>query len=106
MTIEEYAALNVHERALEEGKKYASQHGCSIEEEMAYGRGYKTGYMCGAKEFADKAVTWLRDRINIPYDVAADENGEPLADSYIDYAKKRLDTANEIIEEFKKYLMN
>lgn len=78
MTIEEYAALNVHERALEEGKEYANHHGCSIEEEMAYGRGYKTGYMCSAKEFTDKAVTWLRDRINIPYDVATTENGEPV----------------------------
>ena len=104
MTIEESAALNIHKRAIKAGEDYAKSHGQSIVEEVAYGRGYKSGYMLGAKEFSDKAVTWLRDRINIPYDVQTNEDGEPMADSYIDYAKKRLEVANEIIEEFLKFM--
>ena len=55
-----------------------------------------------AKEFSEKAVKWLRDRVNISYDVETNEDGEPMADSYIDYAKKRLEAANEIIKEFIK----
>jgi hypothetical protein len=46
----------------------------------------------------------LRDRINIPYSVETNEDGEPLADSYIEYAKKRLEAANKIIEEFIKVM--
>lgn len=100
--IEESAALNIHERALKAGEDYAKSHGHTIVEEVAYGRGYKSGYMLGAKEFSEKAVNWLRDRVNIPYEVETNEDGEPMADSYIDYAKKRLEAANEIIEEFIK----
>jgi len=105
MTIEESAALNIHKRAIKAGEDYAKSHGQSIVEEVAYGRGYKSGYMLGAKEFSEKAVKWLRDRVNIPYDVQTNEDGEPMADSYIDYAKKRLEAANEIIEEFLKFMM-
>lgn len=105
MTIEESAALKIHDTAIKEGEKYAQEHGHSINEEVAYGRGYKSGYMCGAKEFTEKAINWLRDRVNIPYTVETNEDGEPLADSYIDYAKKRLEAANEIIEEFIKSMM-
>jgi hypothetical protein len=104
MTIEESAALNIHKRAIKAGEDYAKSHGQSIVEEVAYGRGYKSGYILGAKEFSEKAVTWLRDRVNIPYDVETNEDGEPMAGSYIDYAKKRLEAANEIIEEFLKFM--
>lgn len=103
--IEESAAIKIHERAIQAGEDYAKSHGQSMIEEVAYGRGYKAGYMLGVKEFSEKAVTWLRDRVNIPYDVETNEDGEPMADSYIDYAKKRLETANEIIEEFLRSMM-
>ena len=102
--IEESAALKIHSTALKEGEKYAQEHSHSIIEEVAYGRGYKSGYMCGAKEFTEKAINWLRERVNIPYDVETNEDGEPLAGSYIDYAKKRLEVANEIIDEFLKFM--
>lgn len=104
MTIEESAALKIHNTAINEGEKYAQEHGHSIVEEVAYGRGYKSGYMCGAKEFTEKAINWLKERVNIPYDVETNEEGEPLAGSYIDYAKKRLEAANEIIDEFLKFM--
>ena len=100
--IEESAALNIHKRALKEGEDYAKSHGQSNVEEVAYGRGFKSGYILGAKEFSEKAINWLRERINIPYDVKTNDDGEPMADSYIDYAKKRLEAAEEIISEFKK----
>jgi len=101
-TVEESAALRVHERALTEGTNYAKTHGQSLFEEVAYGRGYKSGYMAGAVEMYEKVCDWLRERVNIPYTVETNEDGEPLAKSYIDYSKKRLDAANEIIAEFTK----
>lgn len=104
--IEEYAALQVHERALNAAEEYSKTHSHSIVEEVAYGHGFKSGYMLGVKEFTEKAKDWLRDRVDIPYDVDTNEDGEPLAKSYIDYAKKRLEVANEIIEEFIKAMVN
>lgn len=102
--VEENAALTIHYRAHEEAEKYAQSCCPSIFAKVAYGRGYKAGYMCGAKEFTEKAINWLRDRVNIPYDVETNEDGEPLAGSYIDYAKKRLEVTNEIIDEFLKFM--
>lgn len=64
--------------------------------------GYKEGYEHGEKDTIERAIKWLMDRVNIPCDVETNEEGEPLADSYIDYAKKRLEAANEIAEDFRK----
>ena len=41
--IEEYAALQIHERALNAAEEYSNTHGHSIVEEVAYGRGFKSG---------------------------------------------------------------
>lgn len=59
------------------------------------------GYDLGEEDTIERAVAWLKDRINIPQEVAVNEDREPYADSYIAYAKKRLEVANAIIEEFK-----
>ena len=104
--IEEYAASKIHERSLNAAEEYSKTHGHSIVEEVAYGRGFKSGYMLGAKEFTEKAKAWLRNRVDIPYDADTDEDGQPLAKIYIDYAKKRIETPNEIIEEFIKAMLN
>lgn len=103
--IEEYAALKIHTRALEEGEKYSQSHGHSIVEDVAYGRGYKAGYMLGSREMYDKAEQWLKDRINIDQNVKTNDDGEPMADSYIDYAMKRLEAANEIAKQFKQSMI-
>ena len=102
MSIEERAALNIHDRAIKAGEEYARSHGNSILEEAVYGRGYKAGYMLGASEMFEKAKKWLIDHINIDQAVETNKDGEPMAASYIDYAKKRLEIANEIAAEFQK----
>ena len=63
---------------------------------------YRAGYEQAEKDTIKRAIKWLMDRVNIPYDVETNEDGEPLADSYIDYAKKRLEAANEIADDFRK----
>ena len=67
MTTEEKAALKIHNTALEEGKKYADHHGQSIIEEVAYGRGFKSGYMKGAvdkeEEIIEKAAEWIKKNL-------------------------------------------
>lgn len=60
------------------------------------------GYEQAEKDTIERAVEWLINRIDIPCSVVTNENGEPLADSYIDYAKKRLEAANEIVDDFRK----
>ena len=64
--------------------------------------GFLGGYDLGEEDTIERAAAWLKDRINIPKEVAVTEDGEPYADSYIAYAKERLEVANAIIEEFKK----
>lgn len=51
-----------------------------------------------------KAKEWFIEHVNIPQDVATNEDGEPLADSYINYAKERFNAANEMFENFKNYI--
>ena len=63
-TIEEAAALKIHHRAITAGENYANEHGHSIIEEVAYGRGYKSGYMQGSKEMYDKMCEWLSMILN------------------------------------------
>ena len=43
-----------------------------------------------------RAYQWLKDHVQIPYNVETDEHGSPLAESFIDHAKKRCEIAHEI----------
>lgn len=61
--IEEAAALRIHSRAHTAGENYAQSHGQSIIEEVAYGRGYKSGYMVGCREMYDKMTDWLKKNV-------------------------------------------
>ena len=61
--------------------------------------------MLGSREMYDKAEQWLKDRINIDQNVETNEDGEPMARSYIDYAMKRLEAANEIAKQFKQSMI-
>ena len=67
MNREEKAAIKIHDTAIKEGEKYASNHGHSMIEEVAYGRGFKSGYMRGAveteKEIIDKTVEWIKKNV-------------------------------------------
>ena len=53
----------------------------------------------------EKARKWFIEHTNISQEVDINEDGEPMADSYIKYAKARLDAANEIFENFKNYII-
>lgn len=61
-------------------------------------------YREAEKEILDKAAQWFKDHINIDQEVETTENGEPLALSYIAYAKARLEEAQRIIDEFTQYV--
>lgn len=66
-------ATKIHERALSEGLNYAKTHGHTIVEEVAYGRGFKSGCITGY-ELAEKdlALTWedIRTIFSILYETA------------------------------------
>ena len=57
------------------------------------------------KELLDHACRWLHERVNIPEEVETNEDGEPLASSYIDYAKKRCEAADEVVKEFREQMI-
>lgn len=54
--------------------------------------------------FFEKAKQWFIEHTNISYEVETNKNGEPIASSYIDFAKKRLDAANEFFDSFKAFM--
>ena len=71
---------------------------------------YEAPYRTGAIEytrtnaFIEKARKWFIEHTNISQEIETNEDGEPLADSYIKYAKARLDAVNEVFENFKTYM--
>lgn len=65
--IEQAAALRIHGRAMTAGENYAQEHGQSIYEEVAYGRGYKAGYMVGCREMYDKMTAWLKKNVRVTH---------------------------------------
>ena len=58
------------------------------------------------EEVIEKVCNYIRERIDIPQKVDCSESGEPFAVSYIDYAEKRLEMANKIIEDLKQAIRN
>ena len=58
------AAGKIHNHALLEAKTYAISHGQSLVEEVAYGRGFKSGFIEGyeraEKDTIERAIEWLK----------------------------------------------
>ena len=54
--------------------------------------------------FIEKAKKWFIEHTNISQEIETNEDGEPLADSYLKYAELRLNAANEIFADFEKYM--
>ena len=64
----EQAAANVHNVALREAHEYATSHGGSAIEEVAFGRGYKIAYIKGyeqaERDTLDRVCEWLEKNIS------------------------------------------
>lgn len=95
MTIEESAALKINSTALKEGEKYAQEHGHSIIEGVAYGHGYKSGYMKGsvdmAKEMIDKAIKILQEKAEDHIWYSEIDRDCGLDDEFYDEFKKAME---------------
>lgn len=65
MTRAEEATQRIHNRAILEAKKYSNSHGGSITEEVAYGRGFKAGFIEGyevaEKDVKDALLEWAKE---------------------------------------------
>lgn len=58
--------------------------------------------MVNKQEFIDKACEWLKFHISIPYEGGTTENGDTPAKECLDWAKKRLEVAEEFCNDFRK----
>ena len=68
---------------------------------IALNRGIaERAYDQGVKDTLERVCQFLRDSVTIDKKVETNENGEPLAASYIDYAMERLKAANMVVDEF------
>ena len=61
-------------------------------------------YKDAEDEIISRAAQWLMDHVGVPGEVETTEDGEPLAESFIEHAKRRIEVANEIIEDFKNFM--
>jgi hypothetical protein len=50
----------------------------------------------------DRACEWLRFRVSVDVPIETNENGEPLADSWIKAQMERAKAAEELIAEFRQ----
>lgn len=50
----------------------------------------------------DRACDWLRFRVSVDVPIETNENGEPLADSWIKAQMERAKAAEELIAEFRQ----
>ena len=65
-----------------------------------------SGYCLGAK-YANKtmivrACEWLKSRISVDAPIETNENGEPLAGSWLDVQMERMKLAEEFIDDFRQ----
>ena len=65
-------------------------------------RRYLEAYEDGANDMLEKVCEWLRMSVTIDKKVETNEDGEPLALSYCEYAMERAKAANEIVEQFRR----
>ena len=63
---------------------------------------YLEAYEDGANDMLEKVCEWLRMSVTIDKKVETNEDGEPLALSYCEYAMERAKAANEIVEQFRR----
>ena len=85
-----------------EDKALEAWNNYKLREHPMYRQSYIDGYKQAEKDLMEKAEKWFMEHANIAQEVETDENGEPLADSYIKYAKARIEAAKEMFESFKQ----
>ena len=65
-------------------------------------RGYCLGVAYADRTMLDRACEWLRFRVSVDVPIETNENGEPLADSWIKAQMERAKAAEELIAEFRQ----
>lgn len=65
-------------------------------------RGYCLGAAYADRTMLDRACEWLRFRVSVDVPIETNENGEPLADSWIKAQMERAKAAEELIAEFRQ----
>lgn len=70
--------------------------------EEAVIRGYCLGAANADRTMLDNACEWLKLRISVDVPIETNENGEPLADSWVKAQMKRAKAAEELIAEFRR----
>ena len=70
-------------------------------------RSFAETHFCeGAQYVLDKDREWFTLYLDIHHQVKTDENGEPLASSYIEHAKKRLEEVELLTNNFTEFVTN
>ena len=67
---------------------------------------WRAGFISGAnwadRTMLDRACEWLRFRVSVDVSIETNENGEPLADSWIKAQLERMKAADEFVAEFRQ----
>jgi hypothetical protein len=95
---------------LQDVKQASSQYGHSLRVDELYGHHVTDAFEAGAQWKEDillkKARDWFNEHVGIQQEVETNENGEPLASSYLSYTNARLAAAREMYETFAEYVLH
>lgn len=83
--------------------EYANQHFDinKIPERNAALNGFEAGAEWMQKKMIDKAVEWITEHIDIPYEGEFIDDS-PVASDYIEWCEKRLEYAEAVADAFKQ----
>ena len=73
-----------------------------LHQPLEWGAGFISGANWADRTMLDRACEWLRLRISVDVPIETNENGEPLADSWLNAQMERAKAAEEFIAEFRK----
>jgi hypothetical protein len=65
---------------------------------------FKAGAEYGYKFAVEKACKWIRLHIGVDMSVRLTPDGEPLAEDFINKAEARVNAANKVVEQFKRFM--
>lgn len=98
----QYAYAMVMSRQPKEMLVYSKQR--QMEQRYFDGYDLEDSFDEGVAHAIELTCEWIRLHIDVDKQVETNENGEPLADSYVERLEAKEKAANEVIELYKKFM--
>lgn len=106
--------MSRQENFIEAGIAYRMEHGkpmciagsniADVERDFNRALPFEAGAEYGYQYAVDKACEFIRLHIGVDIPVRLTPDGEPLAEDFINKAEARVNAANKVVEQFKRFM--